>query len=60
MRVTYFGHSSIQLEVQGRSLLVDPFISYNENASITREARQIFADAGIELTLLEIGESIEL
>ncbi|WP_304238530.1 metal-dependent hydrolase [Jiulongibacter sediminis] len=33
MEVTYFGHSCFQIETQGKTLLIDPFISANPLAS---------------------------
>ncbi|KPM47621.1 metal-dependent hydrolase [Jiulongibacter sediminis] len=33
MKVTYFGHSCFQIETQGKTLLIDPFISANPLAS---------------------------
>lgn len=33
MKITYLGHSSLQLEINGKHLLVDPFISANPAAS---------------------------
>jgi L-ascorbate metabolism protein UlaG (beta-lactamase superfamily) len=33
MKITYYGHSCLQLELSGKSILIDPFISPNENAS---------------------------
>lgn len=33
MKVTYFGHSCLQLEIDGKSLLFDPFITPNEKAA---------------------------
>ena len=32
MRLTYFGHSAFQLETQGTTILVDPFITGNKHA----------------------------
>jgi len=32
MKLTYYGHSSVQLEVKGKKLLFDPFITPNELA----------------------------
>ena len=32
MKVTYYGHSCFAVEIQGKVLLFDPFISYNELA----------------------------
>ncbi|ANQ48077.1 metal-dependent hydrolase [Flammeovirga sp. MY04] len=33
MNITFLGHASLLIETQGKSLLVDPFISANEKAS---------------------------
>ncbi|MEM6724253.1 MAG: metal-dependent hydrolase [Bacteroidota bacterium] len=33
MKITYFGHSAVQIETMGKTLLFDPFISNNELAS---------------------------
>jgi L-ascorbate metabolism protein UlaG (beta-lactamase superfamily) len=33
MKITYYGHSCFSLEVDGKNLLFDPFISYNDLAS---------------------------
>lgn len=33
MKVTYLGHATLQLEIGGKTLIVDPFISGNELAS---------------------------
>ncbi|HTB32911.1 MAG TPA: MBL fold metallo-hydrolase, partial [Bacteroidia bacterium] len=33
MKVTYYGHSSFGIEVKGKHILFDPFISYNPLAS---------------------------
>jgi L-ascorbate metabolism protein UlaG (beta-lactamase superfamily) len=32
MKLTYFGHSCFQVEIKGKKILFDPFISYNELA----------------------------
>ena len=32
MKITFYGHASLGIEVSGKHLLVDPFISANENA----------------------------
>jgi L-ascorbate metabolism protein UlaG (beta-lactamase superfamily) len=32
MKFTYFGHSCFQVEIKGKKILFDPFISYNELA----------------------------
>lgn len=33
MNITFFGHASLSIEVNGKHILVDPFISANEKAS---------------------------
>ena len=33
MKITYLGHASLSIEVAGKTLVVDPFISANEKAS---------------------------
>ncbi|MEM6822985.1 MAG: metal-dependent hydrolase [Verrucomicrobiota bacterium] len=33
MKLTYFGHSCVQIEISDQTLLIDPFISPNEKAS---------------------------
>ncbi len=33
MKVTFFGHATLQIETNGKTLLVDPFISGNEKVS---------------------------
>ena len=33
MKITYYGHASLGIEVNGKHLVVDPFISANELAS---------------------------
>lgn len=33
MKITFFGHACLQIEVSGSNILVDPFISANEKAS---------------------------
>jgi L-ascorbate metabolism protein UlaG (beta-lactamase superfamily) len=33
MKITFFGHASLQIEISGKKLLVDPFISANPKAS---------------------------
>jgi len=33
MKVTFYGHASLGIEVNGKHILVDPFISANENAA---------------------------
>ncbi|MDN3706509.1 metal-dependent hydrolase [Myroides ceti] len=33
MKITYYGHASLGIEVNGRNIIVDPFISANERAS---------------------------
>jgi len=33
MKFTYFGHSCFQLEIKGKKILFDPFITYNELAA---------------------------
>lgn len=37
MKITYHGHSCVQIEVNGKSLIVDPFISGNPAAVTTVE-----------------------
>lgn len=32
MKITYHGHSAVQLELDGKSLIIDPFLSGNEKA----------------------------
>lgn len=32
MKLTYLGHSCFQLEIKGKKILFDPFISFNELA----------------------------
>ncbi len=32
MKITFLGHASLQIEVNGKSIIVDPFISANEKA----------------------------
>ncbi|MBL0882717.1 MAG: metal-dependent hydrolase [Chitinophagaceae bacterium] len=32
MKLTYYGHSCFQVEIQGKKILFDPFITYNELA----------------------------
>jgi len=33
MKITFYGHACIGIEVSGKSILVDPFISANPKAS---------------------------
>jgi len=33
MKITFYGHSSLGIEVRGKTILVDPYISENPNAS---------------------------
>jgi L-ascorbate metabolism protein UlaG (beta-lactamase superfamily) len=33
MKITYYGHSSFGMEIEGKHLLFDPFISFNEKAA---------------------------
>lgn len=33
MKITYYGHASLGIEVNGKFLVVDPFITGNELAS---------------------------
>lgn len=33
MKATYYGHSCVEIEVEGIKILLDPFISFNPNAS---------------------------
>ena len=33
MKITFFGHSSLGIEVSGKHVLIDPYISANPNAS---------------------------
>lgn len=33
MKITYYGHASLGIEVNGKNIIVDPFISANERAS---------------------------
>jgi len=33
MKATYYGHSCIEIEIDGTRILLDPFISFNPNAS---------------------------
>lgn len=35
MKITYHGHSCVQIEVNGKSLIIDPFISGN-SAAVTK------------------------
>lgn len=37
MKITYHGHSCVQIEVNGKSLIIDPFISGNPAAVTTVE-----------------------
>lgn len=50
MKITYYGHACFCAEVQGKKLLFDPFISYNELAKhidiSTIEAEYIFISHG--------------
>jgi L-ascorbate metabolism protein UlaG (beta-lactamase superfamily) len=32
MKITYLGHASLLIEIEGKAILVDPFISGNELA----------------------------
>jgi L-ascorbate metabolism protein UlaG (beta-lactamase superfamily) len=44
MKITFYGHASIGIEVGGKHILVDPFISANplaENVDITIKADYI-------------------
>ncbi|MEL6652478.1 MAG: MBL fold metallo-hydrolase, partial [Bacteroidota bacterium] len=43
MKITFYGHSSFGLEVAGKNLLFDPFITPNELASAV-DISQIPAD----------------
>jgi L-ascorbate metabolism protein UlaG (beta-lactamase superfamily) len=36
MKLTYYGHSCFQVEIKGKKILFDPFISYNELAKHVR------------------------
>jgi L-ascorbate metabolism protein UlaG (beta-lactamase superfamily) len=50
MKLTYYGHSAFLVDVQGRKILFDPFITYNElakNVDINKiEADYIFLSHG--------------
>lgn len=43
MKITYHGHSCVQIEVNGKSLIIDPFISGN-SAAVTK-VEEIKTDA---------------
>ncbi len=43
LTATYLGHSAVQLEAAGKTLLIDPFLTGNPRASATRD--EIRADA---------------
>lgn len=32
MKITFLGHASLHIEIDGTHIIVDPFISANENA----------------------------
>lgn len=36
MKLTYFGHSCFQVEIKGKKILFDPFITYNELAKAVK------------------------
>jgi len=44
MKLTYFGHSAFQLETEGATILVDPFITGNPLAEGVVEARDLNPD----------------
>ncbi|MCG2461284.1 metal-dependent hydrolase [Flavobacteriaceae bacterium F89] len=44
MKITFFGHATLWIETDGKSLLVDPFISGNEKASDKIDIRELKPD----------------
>lgn len=44
MKLTYFGHSCFSVEVKGKKLLFDPFITYNELANNIIDVDKLAAD----------------
>ncbi|MFT3933809.1 MAG: metal-dependent hydrolase [Chitinophagaceae bacterium] len=44
MQFTYFGHSCFSVQIAGKTLLFDPFITYNELANTIVEVDSIAAD----------------
>lgn len=43
MKITYYGHSALEIEINGKTILVDPFISGNPKAA-SIEVNQLKAD----------------
>ena len=54
MKLTYYGHSCFQVEIKGKKILFDPFITYNELAKDidvnSIEADYILLDLGAGTT----------
>jgi L-ascorbate metabolism protein UlaG (beta-lactamase superfamily) len=44
MKLTYYGHSCFSIDVKGKKLLFDPFITYNELANNVVDIDQVPAD----------------
>jgi len=44
MKLTYYGHSCFSVEVKGKTLLFDPFITYNELANTIIDVDKLEAD----------------
>ena len=44
MKFTYYGHSCFSVEIKGKKLLFDPFVTYNDLANTIVEVDQLEAD----------------
>jgi L-ascorbate metabolism protein UlaG (beta-lactamase superfamily) len=44
MKVTYYGHATFQVEIKGKKLLFDPFVTYNDLAKGKVDVNAIQAD----------------
>ena len=54
MKITFYGHSSLGIEVGGKRILVDPYISANPNASHIN-----INELEAEIVRLENGRAVE-